>query len=530
MGSRRRVFVSLYAASGAAALVYEVAWTRLLTLQLGHTVAAASTVLAAFMGGLATGAWTAGRRSVPEPLRAYAILELFVAATAIALPFALSATVPALAWAYADGTAPARFAIVRVAISLALVGLPAAAMGATFPIAAQWFARDAADTGLLYAGNTAGAAAGAIAAGFFLIPAFGLRSTTWIGVALNVAAAGGALWLSRQTETAERAESAAPHSGKAKKKIAPRSLRSPRLNVDADTRSPTLACAAAALSGFAALVYEVAWTRLLALVIGPTTYAFATMAASFIAGLAIGSAAGARVARTSARPAVWLASMLIVSSLGAAAAAYIAASRLPLIVAAEVIEPNLSFTSLVMRQAATTALLLLPMTLALGATFPLALAVASGGASTTGADAARVYTANTIGAISGALSAGFALVPWLGLQTTFRATAILGALGGAVCLTLAGRQSSAASRRPSQTASSPPLQDVSRPPGPKLPAPAQLASIATVVLASLAIILLLPPWDRQLLASGAYKYAPYLGATDLETVLRAGDLLYYKEG
>jgi len=85
----RRVFVLLYAASGAAALVYEVAWTRLLTLQLGHTVAAASTVLAAFMGGLALGAWVAGRvRLKPDTtegsaqntartaLRTYAVLEI----------------------------------------------------------------------------------------------------------------------------------------------------------------------------------------------------------------------------------------------------------------------------------------------------------------------------------------------------------------------------------------------------------------------------------------------------------------------
>src|SRR5439155_11880857 len=102
------------------------------------------------------------------------------------------ASAPALAWAYADGTAPLRFAIVRVVISLALLGVPAAAMGATFPIAANWYARNAADTGVLYAANTAGAALGAIAAGFFLIPAIGLRATTWIGVALNAVAAGGA--------------------------------------------------------------------------------------------------------------------------------------------------------------------------------------------------------------------------------------------------------------------------------------------------------------------------------------------------
>src|SRR6185295_10682476 len=106
--SARRVFVLLYAISGAAALVYEVTWSRLLTLQLGHTIAAASTVLAAFMGGLAIGAWIAGRRRLLS-LRAYAILELVVAAAALLLPLALAACVPVLAWAYADGTASASF-------------------------------------------------------------------------------------------------------------------------------------------------------------------------------------------------------------------------------------------------------------------------------------------------------------------------------------------------------------------------------------------------------------------------------------
>src|SRR5436190_1019698 len=163
----RRVFILLYAASGAAALVYEVTWTRLLTLQLGHTVAAASTVLAAFMGGLALGSWlTRLARTARAPLRTYALLELVVAVSALLLPAALAASVPALAWAYADGAAPARFAVVRVAISLALLGIPAAAMGATFPIAAGWYGRNASDTGLLYAANTTGAAGGAIAAGF----------------------------------------------------------------------------------------------------------------------------------------------------------------------------------------------------------------------------------------------------------------------------------------------------------------------------------------------------------------------------
>ena len=517
MSSRRRVFVGLYAASGAAALVYEVTWTRLLTLQLGHTVAAASTVLAAFMGGLALGAFIApalseriasDKRIERPSLRLYAVLELVIAATALALPFALSASAPALAWAYADGAAPTRFAIVRVVISLALVGIPAAAMGATFPVAVSWFARDAADAGILYAANTAGAAAGAIAAGFFLIPAVGLRGTTWIGVALNVIAAGGAWWLARaeDTKAVEETETKKDPKGKSKKN-APRSLRPPRSNVDTDTSSPLLGCAAAALSGFGALVYEVGWTRLLALVIGPTTYAFATMAAAFIAGLAVGSSLAARVTRQTARPAVWLAAMLTLSSVAAAVSAYVAASDVPLIVARQVTEANLVFTRLVMRQAIGTAFLLLPMTLALGATFPFALAVASRSSSSAGVDAARVYTANTVGAIAGALAAGFALIPWLGLQATFRATAILGVLGGAACLFAASRDRSTK----------------------RLALLAQLSPALVAVVAG-AVIVLLPPWDRELLASGAYKYAPYLPADSLESVLRAGDLAYYKEG
>src|SRR5215470_8657337 len=162
----RRLFLLLYAASGAAALIYEVAWTRLLTLQMGHTVAAASTVLAAFMGGLAAGA--AAARLLPlrdgrTQLRAYAALEILIAAAALALLLILAAAVPALRWAYADGDAPARFGVVRFVTSLLLLGIPAAAMGATFPVAAAWFARSAVDAGTPYAVNTAGASIGAIA-------------------------------------------------------------------------------------------------------------------------------------------------------------------------------------------------------------------------------------------------------------------------------------------------------------------------------------------------------------------------------
>ncbi len=594
MGLRRRLFVGAYAASGAAALVYEVAWTRLLTLQLGHTVAAAGTVLAAFMGGLAVGAWVAdgasdriARSSDPDArrLQLYASLELLVAFVALLLPLGLAACVPALAWAYADGTAPVRFAFVRVALSLLLLGIPAAAMGATFPLAAAWFAgkrgagkrgresfSEAADAGVLYAANTAGAAVGAILAGFWLIPAIGLRWTTGIGIVLNVVAASTALWLSLESsittinaESAEQAEANRSHattinapgaehqaSRQADARTSRRSQGAPRAPYVAPA-SPSLACAAAAISGFVALVYEVSWTRLLALVIGPTTYAFATMAAAFITGLTFGSAAGSRIARRAARPGVWLGAMLVLCAVAAADAAWFAASRLPLIVAGEVTGADAVFGRVVLQQALGIAVLLLPMTFALGAAFPLALALASDdGPNRIGGVVARVYAANTLGAIAGALVGSFVLVPVFGLRSTVLSAAIIGAVSGAACLALAARVR-LEPRRSTEAIALPSSRDdaadsrlkrssvrrsVKASTSAKAPAdrsaerrPWATAAIALAVgTAAVAAILALPRWDRALLTSGAYKYAPYLEAQDLATVLRAGRIDYYKEG
>jgi spermidine synthase len=488
-GLRRRSFVGLYTASGAAALVYEVTWTRLFSLQLGHTVAAATTVLAAFMGGLAIGAWIAGTRGW-KTLRAYAALELAVAIVALLLPFALRATTPLLAWAYGDSASSSLFAFVRIGISLVLLGVPAAAMGATFPIAAAWYASAAADVGALYAANTAGAAAGAVAAGFWLIPAFGLRATTWVGVGLNVFAATGAIWLVRLKPDTT-------HDGGARTKKSPRPQRPPRL------ASPMsrLALVAVAISGFTALVYEVAWTRLLAMIIGPTTYAFATMAAAFVAGLAIGSAAGTRVVRRTSRPGAWLGAMLMASGLLAAVAATVAATQLPLRIASQVADANVVFERVVVAEAFDVALLLLPMTLALGATFPIALAAAA--ATEVGRDTARVYAANTLGAIAGALSGGFLFIPAVGLRSTFDIAAAIAIVSGVVCVWRVGVAG-----------------DIKR--------PGLRAAVAGG--AALAVVAALPSWDHALLASGAYKYAPYLAGADLDAVLRAGRLEYYREG
>jgi spermidine synthase len=445
------------------------------------------------------------QRPVRSSLRSWAVSPLAhgrIAAAAIAIPNLLSALDPLLVWAYADGMAPNRFALVRVAVSLVLLGIPAAAMGATYPIAVSWLVhsagveredrrRAAAHGGVLYAANTAGAAAGAIAAGFWLIPSFGIRGTTWVAVALNIAAAGGALWL-------VRAGSPAPLVPSTRQ----RNRRQAPVSRTIDTPRPMLAAAAAAVSGLAALVYEVAWTRLLALVVGPTTYAFAIMAASFITGIAVGSTIGVRLARRSASVPLWLAAMLLATAISSVLAAWFTASHLPFIVARETAAAT-AFEPLLLREALAMMILLMPASISLGATFTLALAAASPAIETVARDTARIYAANTTGAVAGALIAGFFLLPRFGLQDAFVLTSRMLVVAGSVI----------AATRPGKYR------------------PTHLAAGVVFVGSIVAIATFAAPeWDRDLIASGAYKYSRLIPAEDLEWSLRAGYLEYYKEG
>ena len=174
--------------SGASSLLYQVVWSRLLTLEIGLTAAALSTVLAAFMGGLALGTFAASRRAATLPprraLALYGLLELAVGITALGVAPALTLARPILAITYHDGEGGLLFAILRLVICLIVVTVPATLMGATFPLALRWLeprpnepaARAGQIAGLFYAVHTFGAALGAAVTGFLLLPALGLTA------------------------------------------------------------------------------------------------------------------------------------------------------------------------------------------------------------------------------------------------------------------------------------------------------------------------------------------------------------------
>lgn len=494
------LFLAAYTCSGLAGLIYEVAWTRVLTLYMGHTTAAASTVVAAFMGGLGAGSAIGGRLasrlSRRQALLAYVVLEGAVVLAALILPFELAALMSLLKWAYRDGASGVLFPAIRLVVSLIALFIPAVAMGATFPLAVRWFALDASSpgrsAGSLYAANTAGAALGAMGCGFILIPVLGATGANVVGMAASALSIGIALLIVKNYRDGPQPV-AVPEKSRKKAPVKDKTA-------DAPARR-WLGAVVLAITGFSSLVYEIAWTRTFASLIGPSTYAFASVLAGFVTGLAIGSAIGAWAAGRARNTALPLA-----CALGAAAAAGAwtssdAGGAFARDIVREFAQSAQPFGDLLVAHALRVAVLVAVPAAALGFGFPLALDLAGRRDPQLASRLGRVYALNAAASVLGSIAAGFVAIPLLGLQATLAMAGGI-VLAGALAVVVFG--------------------DMTR--------PARMISLVPVA-AAITIMLVSPPWDRELLASGAYKYAAHVPKDlDLETALKAGTLMYYREG
>src|SRR5215216_801413 len=193
--------------SGATGLIYEVLWARMLGLVFGATTLAVSTVLAAFMGGLALGSALAGRLAprITKPLRAYGWMEIGIAAYALLVPILFQGVDNLYAFIWQQ-LQPGFFAftLLRFVLSCLMLLVPTTLMGATLPVLSAALLRtaghDSNSVTRLYACNLAGAILGTLAAGFVLLPAFGMRGTIAVAAMLNVVVGLIAMVLQRQTE------------------------------------------------------------------------------------------------------------------------------------------------------------------------------------------------------------------------------------------------------------------------------------------------------------------------------------------
>jgi spermidine synthase len=406
----------MFVGSGCAALIYEIVWFQLLELVLGATAASLAVLLGTFMGGMCAGSLLFPRL-VParlHPLRVYARLELAIGVAAVLILFGL----PVLADLYVASAAPGLTGIVLRALLCTICLLPPTIlMGATLPAMARWAQTTPEGVswlGLFYGGNIAGAVFGSVLAGFYLLRVYDMAAATYVAATINVAVAILAVLLAMRTpyEATDAGASQVSRSARAAWSI----------------------YAAIGLSGMGALGAEVIWTRVLSLLLGGTVYTFSMIAAVFLAGLGIGSTAGAWIARVSRRPGLALAACQLGVVLAVAWAALLMNREYPYwpIDPALAAGPWYNFQIDLLR----VAIAILPATCFWGASFPLALAAAAHARPET--DPAflvgRVYAANTIGAVLGAVVFSLLAIPALGSQNALRSVIWVSAVAAVVML------------------------------------------------------------------------------------------------
>jgi len=398
MHSRRflPLLLVMFVGSGLAALIYEVVWFQLLQLVIGSSSVSLAVLLGTFMGGMCLGSFLFARvvSARHHPLRVYAVIEVGIGAIGLLVLIA----VPLVGGAYAAWAGSGVTGLVLRGLAAGVCLLPPTLlMGATLPALSRWVetTREGVSwLGFFYAGNIAGAVAGSLVAGFYLLRVYDMPTATYVAAAVNAAVALLALALASFSTYAEGAAPAAPPTR---------------------TAAVRAIYVATALSGMTALAAEVIWTRLLSLLFGGTTYTFSLILAAFLLGLGIGSSAGSALARMLERPRLALAACQALLVVAIAWASYMLTSSLPY----WPIDPSISMSPSFNYQLDFARCLwtVLPAALLWGASFPLALASVA----ERGHDPARLvgglYAANTVGAIAGSLGAGL-LAAWIGSEHT----------------------------------------------------------------------------------------------------------------
>src|SRR5437870_2471229 len=432
-----RAYSLLFFFSGATGLVYELLWVRLLYQAFGSTIQSVTTVVAAYMGGLGLGAWLLGRWADrhARPAALYGGLEIAIGLFGLVSPLVLSLAHrvyvgAAGAWQLAGGASVA----LRFGLAAVVLLVPTTLMGGTLPVLTRAFMgaeRRELKPSLarLYGLNTLGAVAGTALAGFSLIEYVGIRASLWATAALNVALGAIALRLSDPRPFAE---------GEPDSRYSPDPGQKPGEHPSSTALRRT-ALALLAITAFASLLDEIAWTRVLVMIVGGSAYAFTLVLIVFLLGIGIGSAL---VARRGAAASDATADAAVAQSVTAAGAGllFVLFGVLPgYIIAVFQMQSLGAVERLVAIGLAVGAVVLIPA-VGMGMTFPLLTDLVAPRDAAGGADVGRAYALNTLGSIVGAALTGFVLVVTLGSDLTLRLGVLINVAAGLGLAALAARR------------------------------------------------------------------------------------------
>ena len=473
----------------------------MLGLVFGATTLAVSTVLAAFMGGLALGSALAGRLAprITKPVAAYGWMEMAVAVYALLVPLLFRGVdnLYALVWQQLQ---PGffTFTLVRFALSCLLLLIPTTLMGATLPVLSaallQAAGHDSNSVTRLYACNLVGAILGTVVAGFVLLPALGVRTTITIAAAVNIAIGLLALLIQRHIQ----------------RQPSPPVDTSGLIERSAEADHSHFWFLAALASGFVTISTQVSWTRVLTMIIGSSTYAFSIVVALFLIGLAGGAWLVGRKDRTAKlRPTIFIVEVITAASL---LLSLFVLNWIPALLIALGFRLKIaSWAGLLGLQVLSATLLILVPALLMGMVMPLVLVWASNQPHAVNR-IGRSYAVNTIGAIAGAFATGFVLIP----KTSIRFTLLLAAV---FCLFVA-----AFAYQPGLRGFEPALK--------------KALALATALVLAIALFIVGPPMNLADLSIGAYDSLVRVLAQTREGANEGGQtagpdihqLLMYREG
>jgi spermidine synthase len=409
--------------SGITALVYEIIWTRQLTLVFGHTVYSVSIVLSAFMAGLGFGSYVWGHRidrAVADredtpPLLVYGRIEILIFIASAVLSLIFSEFDVVYAWLHRWlPESPILFNVLKAVLAFILIFIPTTFIGATLPIISKYYVTDntrlGTQIGYLYSINTLGAAVGCVLTGFILISTFGVLQTALLASCGNLIIGIGCIRIYQEEHPGERAPWRLP------------SIQWPTVTLSTEQK---LWMGISFVCGFTALSYEVLWTRLLVFSIASTVYSFSLMLTVFLLGICLGSLLAvplmARVAS--------LRTVLIALQTGIGVYVLFTLFSMGSLLSAPWNSYNLTNSGQTfLHYFKDSAALMLAPTLLFGMSFPVLIKLVAGGHEHVGRGTGQIYSANTLGAILGSLVAGFVFLPWLGTEKSLMAVATLNLL------------------------------------------------------------------------------------------------------
>lgn len=400
---------ALFVFSGLTGLAYEIIWFKRFSVVWGNSALAQAAVVASFLLGIGLGARWLGSLAdrVRNPLRWYGLAEAAIGILGLLIPLEIARLLqfaPALDSRLADQ--PLALSLVRCGLTFLVIGPPCILMGGTLPLLIRQFAKPAIhvsnSTGWFYAINTLGAAAGCSLTGFVVLPRIGLFWSNALAAGLNLAIGIAAVILSKTSPSSE----------------APRS----RPDAADENKSGAICLPsemvylAAAITGGAALMLQVVWTRQLALILGGSTYAFSAMLCVFLAGIGIGSLLFQRWLQKFEDGLTVTALVLLVIALGVWIGQWLIWH---LTIASGLVAPLRSspLVNDLFCLGVSLVIELIP-TIGMGALLPLLVQFAPPHKNGVGSRVGTVYAVNTSGSILGAVLTPLVLVPGLGVSMT----------------------------------------------------------------------------------------------------------------